>query len=436
MMKILLGVSGGIAAYKAAELARRFQQEGLRVQVVMTRHAQQFIQPLTFAALTGEKVLTDLFAAGDTPEARAAWDFDSSIEHISAAQSASALVVAPATAHTLAKFAHGLADDFLTTLYLATPAPVILAPAMNVEMWRHPATQQNLRALEERGHVIVAPQEGYLACGMVGAGRLAEPDLIVQATLAALRREAPVADLEGETVLITAGPTREPLDPVRYLSNRSSGRMGYALAQAAAERGARVILITGPTNLPAPQVRNSTCPAGAIETVAVRTAEEMAAAATSAWAAASIGILAAAVADYRAAEVSPVKLKKTGARQTVELIPTRDILAELGRSRRHQFLTGFAAETETVSDEPDNRALALARGKLESKGADLIVLNDVSRTDIGFDVEQNAVTLISREREVPVERAGKPAIAHRILDEILALRRLRAKSASTEVTRP
>ncbi len=435
MMKILLGVSGGIAAYKAAELARRFQQEGLRVQVVMTRHAQQFIQPLTFAALTGEKVLTELFAAGDTPEARAAWDFDSSIEHISAAQSASALVVAPATAHTLARFAHGLADDFLTTLYLATPAPVILAPAMNVEMWRHPATQQNLRVLEERGHVIVAPEEGYLACGMVGAGRLAEPDLIVQATLAALRREAPPADLEGETVLITAGPTREPLDPVRYLSNRSSGRMGYALAQAAAERGARVILITGPTNLPAPQVRNSTCPAGAIETVAVQMAEEMAAAATSAWAAASIGILAAAVADYRAPEVSPVKLKKTGARQTVELVPTRDILAELGQSRQHQFLTGFAAETETVSDEPGNRARALARGKLESKGADLIVLNDVSRTDIGFDVEQNAVTLISREREIAVERAGKPAIAHRILDEILALRRLRAKSVATDVTR-
>ena len=434
MMKILLGVSGGIAAYKAAELARRFQQEGLRVQVVMTRHAQQFIQPLTFAALTGEKVLTDLFA-GDSPEARAAWDFDSSIEHISAAQSASALVVAPATAHTLARFAHGLADDFLTTLYLATPAPVILAPAMNVEMWRHAATQQNLRTLEERGHVIVAPQEGYLACGMVGAGRLAELDLIVQATLSALRRTAPASDLTGETVLITAGPTREPLDPVRYLSNRSSGRMGYALAQAAAERGARVLLITGPTQLPEPQVRNAIHPEGAIETVRVQTAEEMAAAATSAWASATIGILAAAVADYRAAEISPVKLKKTGARQTVELVPTRDILAELGRSRQHQFLTGFAAETEAVSEEPCNRARALARGKLESKGADLIVLNDVSRADIGFDVDQNAVTLISREREIPVERAGKPAIAHRILDEILALRTRRAESATTEGAR-
>lgn len=432
-MKILLGVSGGIAAYKAAELARRFQQEGLRVQVVMTRHAQQFIQPLTFAALTGEKVLTDLFAADESPEARAAWDFESSIEHISAAQSASALVVAPATAHTLARFAHGLADDFLSTLYLATPAPVILAPAMNVEMWRHAATQQNLRTLEERGHIIVAPQEGYLACGMVGAGRLADLDLIVQATLGALRRET--ADLEGETVLITAGPTREPLDPVRYLSNRSSGRMGYALAQAAAERGARVILVTGPTSLTAPQVRSARYSEGAIETVRVQTAEEMAEAATAAWASATVGILAAAVADYRAAEVSPVKIKKTGGRQTLELTPTRDILAELGQSRQQQFLTGFAAETEAVSDEPGNRARVLARGKLESKGADLIVLNDVSRRDIGFDVEENAVTLVSREREVTVERAGKPVIAHRILDEILALKKQRAGSAATEVTR-
>jgi phosphopantothenoylcysteine decarboxylase/phosphopantothenate--cysteine ligase len=404
----------------------------MRVQVVMTRYAQQFIQPLTFAALTGEKVLTDLFA-GDSAEARAAWDFESSIEHISAAQSASAMVVAPATAHTLARFAHGLADDFLTTLYLATPAPVILAPAMNVEMWCHPATQQNVRTLEQRGNVIVAPQEGYLACGMVGAGRLTDLDLIVQATLKALRR--PAADLDGETVLITAGPTREPLDPVRYLSNRSSGRMGYALAQAAAERGARVILVTGPTSLPAPQVRSPQFPDGAIETVRVQTAEEMAAATTSAWPTSAIAILAAAVADYQAAQVSPVKLKKTGERQIIELTPTRDILAELGRTRQHQFLAGFAAETEAVRDEPGNRARALARGKLEGKGADLIVLNDVSRTDIGFDVDHNAVTLISREREVAVERSPKPEIAHRILDEILALRKLRAESAATNGTR-
>src|SRR5580693_32202 len=258
-MKIALGVSGGIAAYKAAEIVRLLQDRGIRVQVVMTRAAREFIQPLTFAALSGEKVITDMFGAGAGEHP----NIDSAVEHIAVAQSIDALLVAPATADVLAKFAQGIASDFLSTLYLATTAPVVVAPAMNVNMWDHPATQANLEILRQRGVKIVDPDSGYLACGMTGSGRLAENEAIVASVLEALGASQ---DLAGETVLITAGPTREKIDPARYLSNRSSGRMGYALAEAAVRRGARVILVSGPTAL---------TPPGAAELTRVESAEQM-----------------------------------------------------------------------------------------------------------------------------------------------------------------
>src|ERR1700757_2474035 len=257
-MKVALGVSGGIAAYKAAEIVRLLQERGIRVQVVMTQAAQEFVRPLTFAALSGEKVITDMFAVGNEPP-----NIDSAVEHIAVAQSIDALLVAPATADTIAKFAQGIANDFLSTLYLATKAPVIVAPAMNVNMWEHPATLANLEILRKRGVMIVDPDSGYLACGMTGAGRLAANDAIVDTVLRMLNVGP---DLEGETVLITAGPTREPIDPVRYLTNRSSGKMGYALADAAARRGAKVILVSGPVALQAPT---------GVEVVGVETAAEM-----------------------------------------------------------------------------------------------------------------------------------------------------------------
>src|ERR1700730_13071128 len=284
-MKIALGVTGGIAAYKAAEIVRLLQDRGIRVQVVMTRAAQEFIRPLTFAALSGEKVITGMFAPGDGHEAREP-NIDSAIEHIAVAQSIDALVVAPATADVLAHFAQGIASDFLTTLYLATTAPVVVAPAMNVNMWNHPATQANLEILRQRGVKIVEPDSGYLACGMTGPGRLAENDSIVAAVLEAL---GAAQDLAGETVLITAGPTRENIDPVRYLTNRSSGRMGYALAEAALRRGARVLLVSGPTALKPPS---------AAELTSVESAAEMREAALRLLPEASVVIKTAAVADY------------------------------------------------------------------------------------------------------------------------------------------
>src|SRR5450432_4314940 len=283
-MKVALGVSGGIAAYKAAEIARLLQDRGIRVQVIMTRGAQEFVRPLTFAALSGEKVITDMFASGGE---NAQPNIDSAIEHIAVAQSIDALVVVPATADILAKFAQGIANDFLTTLYLATTAPVVVAPAMNVNMWDHPATQQNLEILRTRGVKIVEPGSGYLACGMTGPGRLAENAAIVAATLEAL---GAAQDLSGETVLITAGPTREKIDPVRYLTNRSSGRMGYALAEAASRRGARVILVSGPTSI---------TPPGSAEVTRVESAEEMRDAVLALLPQATIVIKTAAVSDYR-----------------------------------------------------------------------------------------------------------------------------------------
>jgi phosphopantothenoylcysteine decarboxylase / phosphopantothenate---cysteine ligase len=364
-MRIALGVTGGIAAYKAAEIVRLLQDLGVRVQVVMTRSAQEFVRPLTFAALTGQKVITGLFG----PEgAESVPNLDSAVEHIAVAQEIDALLVAPATADTIAKFANGVADDFLSTLYLATKAPVIIAPAMNVNMWEHPATQKNLATLRERGVKVVEPDSGYLACGMVGSGRLAQNEAIVAATMDVLhgvnakKRSAPASgELAGETILITAGPTREPIDPVRFIGNRSSGKMGYALAEQALKMGARVVLVSGPVALKAPE--------GA-EVLPVETAEQMRAAVMARLDKATIVIKAAAVADFKVKNISEQKLKRKGP-MSLDLEPNADIAAEIGAKRKGQLLIGFAAETEN--------ALENARKKLASKGFDAIVLNDVSK---------------------------------------------------------
>src|SRR5712671_4500525 len=315
-MRITLGVTGGVAAYKAAELVRRLQQDDFSVQVVMTRGAREFITPLTFAALTGQRVITDLFA-----ESGGEANLESAIEHIAVAHRTDLLLVAPATADILAKFARGIADDFLTTLYLASTAPVVVAPAMNVNMWNHTATQENVEILRARGVKIVDPAEGYLACGMIGAGRLAGQEDIVAAVREALKTQR---DLDGETVLITAGPTCEDLDPVRYITNRSSGKMGYAVAEAAALRGAKVILVSGPVSLEPP---------AGVERIDVRTAKEMHQATVERIANCSIAILAAAVADYRPVEQHSEKIKKTDALLTIALEPTTDILAEVARNK-------------------------------------------------------------------------------------------------------
>jgi phosphopantothenoylcysteine decarboxylase / phosphopantothenate---cysteine ligase len=396
-MKIALGVSGGIAAYKAAEIVRLLQERSVRVQVIMTRAAQEFVRPLTFAALSGEKVITDIFAAGDN-----APNIESAVEHIAVAQSIDALLVAPATADVLAKFAQGIANDFLTTLYLATTAPVVIAPAMNVNMWNHPATQANLDLLRKRGVRIVEPGDGYLACGMTGPGRLAENEAIVAALLEAAGASQ---DLTGETVLITAGPTREKIDPVRYLTNRSSGRMGYALAEAALRRGARVLLVSGPTALKPP--------AGA-EVTLIETAAQMREAALRLLPAASIVIKTAAVADYRPKQIADQKMKRSGP-LSLELEPTEDILAEIARRRTSQIIVGFAAETEN--------ALENARKKLASKKLDAIVVNDVSREGVGFDSDRNAVTIIAHDEIVEVPETSKWEVAQQVLDQVVRLRK-------------
>jgi phosphopantothenoylcysteine decarboxylase/phosphopantothenate--cysteine ligase len=404
-MRITLGVTGGVAAYKAAELVRRLQQEGFRVQVVMTRGAREFVTPLTFAALSGQKVITDLFAEASGGEA----NLDSAIEHIAVAQRTDLLVVAPATADILAKFARGIADDFLTTLYLATTAPVVLAPAMNVNMWNHAATQQNVETLRARGAKIVSPDEGYLACGMTGPGRLAGQEEIIAAVREALHAQR---DFEGETVLVTAGPTYEDLDPVRYLTNRSSGKMGYAVAEAAARRGAKVLLVSGPTSIEAP---------AGVELVSVRTAEEMHRTVTGRFAECSIAILAAAVADYRPVEKHPQKMKRSKSTLTLQLEPTRDILADVAKVRGERLVVGFAAETDHVAEN--------ARKKLTAKNADMIVANDVTAEGAGFDLDTNVVTLFARDgRDLPLPRLTKTEAAQRILDEVVRLRgALRAK---------
>src|SRR5947208_2070501 len=332
-MKVAIGVAGGIAAYKAAEIVRLLQERGIRVQVVMTEAAQEFISPLTFVALSGGKVITGMFAGSGTEQP----NIDSAIEHIAVAQSIDALLVAPATADVLAKFAQGIANDFLSTLYLATTAPVVLAPAMNVNMWNHPAMRSNLDILRKRGVRIVEPGEGYLACGMTGPGRLAENEAIVAAAMEALGASQ---ELTGETVLITAGPTREKIDPVRYLTNRSSGRMGYALAEAALPRGARVLLVSGPAAL---------TPPGAAEVVLVESAREMLDAVLRFLPEASIVIKTAAVADYTISSPASQKIKR-GAEMKLALEPAPDILAEIAKRNKSQLIIGFAAETENVID--------------------------------------------------------------------------------------
>ncbi len=399
-MRVTVGVSGGIAAYKAAELVRALQRQAVEVHVVMTAAARKFVQPLTFAALTGHRVITSLWEEWDTGEAA---EEQNGIDHIAEAQWADAMVVAPATANVLAKFAHGIADDFLSTLYLATAAPVLVAPAMNVNMWNHPATQANIETLRLRGVQIVEPGTGELACGMVGAGRMAEPEAIAAAVLGALGRRH---DLAGEVVLVTAGGTREALDPVRFIGNRSSGKMGYALAEAARGRGAKVILVSGPTGLHAP----AHC-----ELVNVTTADEMRDAVLTRMSEATLVIKAAAVADYRPVTVSSQKLKRTGP-MVLELAPTEDILAEVVRRRKPgQLIVGFAAETENRMEN--------GRAKLLAKGADAIVVNDVAGEGVGIDADTNAATFLTRATAVELPEMHKRQLADRILDEILTLRR-------------
>ncbi len=417
-MNVALGVGGGIAAYKAAELARALMERGFVVEVVMTEAAGEFIRPLTFAALTGRKVLTDLFSAASAEDT-----LSSAIEHIRLAQENQILVVAPATADLLAKFAHGLADDLLTTMYLAFTGRVVLAPAMNTNMWNHPATVANLRTLRDRGHIIVEPDDGVLACGMVGPGRLAEPERVAELVASVASDMAPDMgqdsrvtaapprrDLEGEVVLITAGPTQEPLDAVRYITNRSSGKMGYALAEEAESRGARVVLVSGPVNLAEPR-------GVAIEHV--RTATEMRQAVMRHLDESTMIMKAAAVADYHRANPPKQKEKKTAARLSLELDPTPDILAELGTKKGDRLLVGFAAETgDLIAD-----LIKEARRKLEAKNCDMIVANLVSQPGIGFDSDENEVTLVTRAGEsISVPRAAKREIARRIFDETINLR--------------
>jgi len=409
-MRVALGVSGGVAAYKAAELVRRLQQERIDVQVVMTRSAREFVAPLTFAALTGQKVITDLFGAegGD-----GAANVESAIEHIAVAQRIDALVIAPATANVLAKMARGIADDFLTTLYLATTAPVIVAPAMNVNMWEHAATQENIAMLRARGVRVVAPDEGYLACGMTGAGRLAGLEAIAHAVTDALGLRH---DLEADTVLVTAGPTCEDLDPVRYLTNRSSGKMGYAIADAAARRGARVVLVSGPAALDAPV---------GVELVPVRSTEEMHRAVLQHLGSATIVVMAAAVADYRPVMAQSQKMKRSGEHLLLEFEPTPDILADVARRSPERFVVGFAAETDHVAEH--------ARRKLAAKAANMIVANDVTAEGAGFDHDTNVVTIFTRDgRETPLPRMSKSEVANRIFDRVLELRAMHGVIAAPQ----
>ncbi len=404
--KVTVGVSGGVAAYRAVELVRALQKAGFDPHVAMTASAEQFVTPLTFAAISGHSVITSLWTGGEVPEGA------SSVEHIEEAQTTSALVIAPATASILAKLAHGLADDFLTTMYLATPAPVIIAPAMNVVMWQHPAVQANVAILRARGNTLIAPGAGHLACGMQGSGRLADLDQIVTALEAALAAASRPRDLEGETILITAGGTREPIDGVRFLGNRSSGRMGYALAEEALSRGARVILVSASVSL---------APPPAAELVQIVTTAQMRTAVLEALPRATMVIKAAAVADFRPVTVAQGKLAREGSR-VLELEPTEDIVAEVVARRAHGTLVvAFAAEIPT-----DGNALPRARHKMRRKGVDAMVVNDVSAPNIGFDSESNAGTLLVRkvegERAVELPHGSKRNMASRIFDELSRVR--------------
>jgi phosphopantothenoylcysteine decarboxylase/phosphopantothenate--cysteine ligase len=394
MALVALGVCGGIGAYKAVEIARGLQQNGHDVVAVMTRSAERFVGAVTFEAITRREVITDQWKPGANAD----------IEHISIASAIELLLVAPATANTIGKFANGLADDFLSSLYTATRAPVLIAPAMNTNMFEHPAVAKNLETLMARGVHVVDPGSGYLACGWIGKGRLAEPEHVVAAAEQLLRSKTST-NLAGRRILITAGPTFEDIDPVRFVGNRSSGRMGYAVASEALRRGATVSLVTGPTHL--------TPPRGA-EVVKVRSAAEMHTAVMARAADHDVVIMSAAVADYTPAEPAPQKVKKTDAPMTITLRRTTDILGELGklpsRRQRRPVLIGFAAETREV--------VAYAQDKLTQKGVDLIVANDVSRADAGFDVETNAVTLVSADGIEALPLQAKAAVAATLLDRV------------------
>jgi phosphopantothenoylcysteine decarboxylase / phosphopantothenate---cysteine ligase len=400
-MKVLLGVTGCIGAYKAAEVLRGLQRRGAQIRVVMTRHATEFVRPLTFEALSGQPVIVEMF---DRPNY-------ATIEHIAVAREADLLLVAPATANVIAKFAHGVADDFLSTLYLSNTNPVLIAPAMNVEMWNHAATRDNIKILRERGVSFVEPGVGYQACGEVGMGRLAEPEDIVERAIEILKSrisELKSSDFAGEHVMVTAGPTVEDLDPVRFITNRSSGKMGYSMAEAARDRGARVTLISGPVNLPPPEN---------VETVNVRSTREMYEAVMSRLHDVTVFIGSAAVADFRPARRAEQKIKKEGRKTiTVELEETEDIIAAVGAApnRERRVVAGFAAESQSL--------LEYAERKLREKGLDLIVANDITRADAGFGAENNAATILKRDGsrvELPLQ--SKRALADRTLDEIAKL---------------
>jgi len=393
-VKVALGVTGCIAAYKAIEVMRGLQKAGISVQVVLTRSARRFVAPLTFEALSGQSVITDMFRSGR----------NISIGHIHLAQEIQLLAVVPATANILGKFAYGIADDFLSTLYLSCPAPVLLAPAMNVEMWRHPAVRSSVDILKKRGHSFVDPEPGMLACGMEGEGRLAEVDVIVARILEDLRQDTSLA---GRRVLVTAGPTVEDIDPIRFLSNRSSGKMGYAIARAAQSRGAEVTLVSGPTALDTP---------AGIRFIRVRSAEDMKKAVFEFYPESDIVIKAAAVADYRPSELAGDKIKKTGQPAILSLVPTDDILAQLGARKQKQVLIGFTAETQNL--------LESAREKMARKNLDMIVANDISSGVLGAD-SATVHVLSPGGDSLRIENCSKLEIAHRILDLALRVQSLR-----------
>jgi phosphopantothenoylcysteine decarboxylase/phosphopantothenate--cysteine ligase len=390
---IVLGVTGGIACYKAVELTRLLVKESFRVQVVMTRAAMEFVTPLTFQTLSGRPVASDTFSLTQ----------ESEIGHINIADAADLFVIAPATANVIGKIASGIADDLLTTVLMATQAPVLVVPAMNIHMYENPIVQENLRKLRRVGFFIIEPAEGYLACGYEGKGRLPEPENILQE----IKRLVKKKDLEGEKVVITAGPSREPIDPVRYLSNRSSGKMGYALARAALNRGAEVALVSGPTALEPPS--------GA-RFIAVTTAAEMRAAVLEEFRKCTALIMAAAVADYRPLEASVSKIKKTQGALELRLEPTIDILRELGAMKNGKFLVGFAAETDDL--------MGNARGKLTAKNLDMIVANDLTREGSGFDGDTNIATILDSNGGVcSLPLMSKNELADRIFDHMISLRR-------------
>lgn len=415
--RVALAVTGGIAAYKAIEVLRGLQRAGCEVRVAMTRHACEFIQPLTFRALSGSYVIIDDYAV-DNPDP---------IAHITFSQTVDLFIVAPATANVIAKFANGIADDFVTSTYLASTAPVLIAPAMNPTMWKHPATQRNIEKLRQDGVRIIQPDEGEMACGTIGPGRLSEPDTILAAALEILNElrnpvpqsvENSAPDLCNERIIITAGATREPIDPVRFISNRSSGKMGFALADAAQVRGARVTVVAAATTVDPP---------AGINVLRVNSAAEMKEAVDRSIKDATIFIGAAAVSDYRPKQAAETKIKKSRANLEVILERTEDILADVSRNRRDgQIIVGFAAETDHVIEN--------GREKLRAKNLDMIVANDVAQPGIGFDSGNNAGVVLLRDDPHPIELPlmSKLNAAHRILDQIVKLRRTRTANVAVQ----